>query len=167
MVFRLTGDDTRIYLTNDTGFKCYLSVIVDCFDGKVVSRRLSRNPDATLANSTLVDAIRTLRAGDVPIIHSDCGCHYRWPGWIGICKRHDMARSMSKKACSSDNVACEGFFGRLKNEFLYHRQWKEVTYAEFERKLDNYTLYYNKRRKKKSLGWKSPEEYRTSLGYAA
>ena len=125
---------------------------MDCFDGKVVSRRLSRNPDATLANSTLVDAIRTLRAGDAPIIHSDCGCHYRWPGWIDICKRRDMARFMSKKACSPDNAACEGFFGRLKNEFFYHGQWKEVTYAEFERKLDDYILYCNERRKKKSLG---------------
>lgn len=78
-----------------------------------------------------------------------------------------MARSMSKKACLPDNAACEGFFGRLKNEFFYHGQWKEVTYAEFERKLDDYILYCNERRKKKSLGWKSPEEYRTSLGYVA
>ena len=30
---------------------------------------------------------------------------------------------MSKKGCSPDNSACEGFFGRLKNEFFYYRDW--------------------------------------------
>ncbi len=161
----------KLWLTDITqfrlpGFKCYLSVIVDCFDGKVVSCRLSRSPDAVLANSTLAAAIRTLRAGETPLVHSDCGCHYRWPGWIDICKRHGIARSMSKKACSPDNAACEGFFGRLKNEFFYHRQWREVTYEEFDRRLDGYIRYYNKERRKKSLGWGSPEEYRVSLGYS-
>jgi transposase InsO family protein len=28
---------------------------------------------------------------------------------------------MSRKACSPDNAACEGFFGRLKNELFYPR----------------------------------------------
>ena len=28
---------------------------------------------------------------------------------------------MSKKGCSPDNSAMEGFFGRLKNEFFHHR----------------------------------------------
>jgi transposase InsO family protein len=26
---------------------------------------------------------------------------------------------MSRKACSPDNAACEGFFGRMKNELFY------------------------------------------------
>jgi transposase InsO family protein len=28
---------------------------------------------------------------------------------------------MSRKACSPDNAACEGFFGRLKTELFYAR----------------------------------------------
>ena len=162
----------RLWLTDITqftlaDFKRYLSVIVDCFDGKVVSHRLSKSPNAQLANSTLTDAIRVLGNGETPILHSDCGCHYRWPEWIGICEKHGITRSMSRKACSPDNAACEGFFGRLKNEFFHHRTWDNVTFEEFSRKLDEYIRYHNKQRKKKSLGWKSPEEYRLSLGYAA
>ena len=74
---------------------------------------------------------------------------------------------MSKKGCSPDNSACEGFFGRLKNEFFYYRDWQGVTYEEFVARLREYIGYYNTRRIKKSLGWKSPLDYRRDLGLAA
>lgn len=68
--------------------------------------------------------VRDPRQGDEgPVIHSDRGYHYRWPGWIGICERNHLVRSMSKKDCLPDNSAMEGFFGRLKNEFFHHRNW--------------------------------------------
>ena len=38
---------------------------------------------------------------------------------------------MSAKGCSPDNAAAEGFFGRLKNEFFYGRDWRGVGYEEF------------------------------------
>jgi len=34
---------------------------------------------------------------------------------------------MSKKGCLPDNSACEGFFGRLKNEMSYQRDWTITT----------------------------------------
>ena len=149
------------------GFKCYLSAIIDCFDGKVASYKLSRSPDAQLANATLQEALNTIRGSQRPILHSDCGCHYRWPEWVRMCNENGIVRSMSKKACSPDNAACEGFFGRLKNEFFYYRDWDGVTFEEFSQKLDKYIDYYNTRRRKKSLGWLSPRDYRLSMGYAA
>ncbi len=162
----------RLWLTDITQFtlphfRCYLSAIIDCFDGSVVSHRLSKAPDADLANSTLIRAAGSIEGLEHPILHSDCGCHYRWPEWIGLCNKYGIARSMSRKACSPDNAACEGFFGRLKNEFFYYRDWTEVAFEAFSRMLDEYIDYYNKRRKKKSLGWMSPRDYRLSLGYAA
>lgn len=158
---------TDITQINLPGFKCYLSAIVDCFDGKVASYKLSRTPDARLANGTLEQAVRNMGEGASPVVHSDCGCHYRWPGWISLCESHGITRSMSRKACSPDNAACEGFFGRLKNEFFYYRDWEGVSYEEFSSRLDGYIDYYNNRRRKKTLGWMSPSEYRASLGYAA
>jgi len=71
---------------------------------------------------------------------------------------------MSKKGCSPDNAACEGFFGRLKNEMFYNRSWTNVSIKEFINELDNYIHWYNEKRIKMSLGRKSPIEYRCSLG---
>lgn len=68
-------DITQFTLPN---FKCYLSPVIDCFDGKVVSQRISLHLNAELANSMLDDAIATLTEDEHPIYHNDCGCHYRW-----------------------------------------------------------------------------------------
>ena len=74
---------------------------------------------------------------------------------------------MSKKGCSPDNSACEGFFGRLKNEFFYGRDWRGESIEGFMAKLDDYMNYYRDGRIKESLGWMSPMQYRKSLGLAA
>jgi transposase InsO family protein len=73
---------------------------------------------------------------------------------------------MSKKGCSPDNAACEGFFGRLKNELFYGRSWAGVSIEEFMDRLHGYLHWYNEKRIKISLGGRSPMEYRQSLGYA-
>ncbi|WP_370873187.1 transposase [Olsenella profusa] len=132
-----------------------------------MSHELSRSPNAEPADPTLVEAVRRLKGDNHPVPHSDCGCRCRWPGWIGICSGYGIARSVSKRACSPDNAACEGFFGRLKNELFYHRPWDGMASEDFGRMPNGYVGHYNTQRRKKSLGWKSPEEYRLFLGYAA
>lgn len=75
------------WLTDITEFripagKIYLSPIIDCFNGLVVSWRIGTSPDAELVNTMLDDAIYTLADDEHPVLHSDRGCHYRWPGWL-------------------------------------------------------------------------------------
>lgn len=161
-----------IWLTDITEFsipagKVYLSPIVDCFDGKVVASTMSTSPNAELVNTMLDDAAATLRDGEHPIGHNDRGCHYRWPGWIERCGRYGITRSMSRKGCSPDNSAMEGFFGRLKVEFFYGRDWKGWSIERFMEALGDYINWYNEKRVKVSLGGLSPSQYRRSLGLAA
>lgn len=78
--------------------------------------------------------------------------------------RHKMTRSISKKGCSPDNSACEGFFGRMKNEFYYGKIWTKVSLKEFIVLINNYIHWYNEKRIKVSLGCMFPTEYRQSLG---
>jgi putative transposase len=74
---------------------------------------------------------------------------------------------MSRKACSPDNAACEGFFGRLKNELFYSRDWLSTTIDEFVAAADSYIRWYNEARIKIPLGSRSPVEHRRSPGIAA
>ena len=99
-----------------------------------------------------------------PIVHSDRGAHYRWPGWLTRISEAKLVRSMSRKGCSQDNAACEGFFGRLKTELFYPRDWKAMTIEQFVGEVDAYICWYNEKRIKISLGSLSPVEYRKSLG---
>jgi transposase InsO family protein/transposase-like protein len=148
--------------------KVYLSPMIDCFDGMVVSWSIGTNPDAELVNTMLDAAIETVTEGnEKPIVHSDRGGHYRWPGWLSRVGRASLIRSMSRKACSPDNAACEGFFGRLKTEMFYPRDWRSTTIAQFIEALDVYIRWYNEKRIKISLGYLSPIEYREHLGLTA
>ena len=73
---------------------------------------------------------------------------------------------MSRKGCSPETAACEGLFGRLKNELFYPRNWQITSIVQFTKELDSYIRWYNERRIKMSLGALSPVEYRKSLGLA-
>ena len=78
-----------------------------------------------------------------------------------------LTRSMSKKACTADNAACEGSFGRLKTEMFYNRRWDGVTMEQFIELVNDYIKWYNENRIKLSLGGLSPVEYRAALGLTA
>ncbi len=112
------------WLTDITEFqipagKVYLSPMIDCFDGLVVSWTLGTRPDSELVNTLLDAAIDTVTDCELrPVVHSDRGGHYGWPGWLKRMSNAKITRSMSRKGCSPDNAACEGFFGRLKTELF-------------------------------------------------
>lgn len=144
--------------------KVYLSPIVDCFDGLITSWSIGASPNAKLVNTMLASGIATLKNEQKPIIHSDRGAHYRWPEWMRIIDESGLVRSMSRKGYSPDNAACEGFFGRFKNEFLYNRDWSNISIPELIEQVNDYIHWYNEKRIKQSLGYKSPIQYRQELG---
>ena len=157
------------WLTDITEFsieagKVYLSPIIDCLDGMPVSWTVGTSPNAKLANTMLEQAIKTLKPGEHPIVHSDRGCHYRWPDWIKIMEDAKLTRSMSKKGCSPDNSACEGFFGHLKMEMFYGRNWSNSTLDDLIQAINKYMNWYRTSRIKSTLGGLSPLEYRRRIG---
>ena len=166
------GNPNEKWITDVTEFripagKACLSPIVDCFDGMPLSWAISTSPDAEMANSSLLGACEWLREGDHPVIHNDRGGPYRWPGWIRICDKHGLVRSMSRKGCSPDNARCEGFFGRLKIEFFYGCDWTGAAIQEFIAMLDAYLKWYRDIRIKSDLDYRSPMQFRRDLGLAA
>lgn len=150
--------DISVFSANEG--RVYLSAIIDCFDGKVVAAKTSVHPTMELAEETLRAAI----AAEQPamdgslMIHSDRGAHYRGSSWRSMTAKFGITRSMSKKGCSPDNAACEGFFGRMKNEMYYGRTWR--TTQELEEAIAAYVEFYNNHRIKISLDGLSIAEYR-------
>jgi len=109
-----------------------LSPLIDCFDGLVVSWSIGTRPDVELVNTMLDAAIESVvNSNERPVIHSDHGTRYRWLGWLSRVRDVKLIRPMSRKGCSPDNVACEGFFGRLKTGLFYSRDWQATTVEQF------------------------------------
>ncbi|MDP9917273.1 transposase InsO family protein [Variovorax boronicumulans] len=95
------GAPNEKWLTDITEFqipagKVYLSPMIDCFDGMVVSWSLGTRPDTELVNTMLDAAIETVvDTEDRPVVHSDRGAHYRWPGWLSrIADALDVAQGI-------------------------------------------------------------------------
>lgn len=167
--FRACGPG-RLVVTDVTefkldGFKVYLSPVVDCFDGCPVAWRASTSPDDELTAGSLEDALGFLEEGCA--VHTDGGGNYRSSRWKGVCEANGLVWSMSRKATSPDNARAEGFFGTLKQEFFYARDWKGATKGCFMRALDDYIVWYRDEKIKRALGWKTIKEHRAGLGIAA
>lgn len=161
-------EPNRLWLTDVSEFaarngKVYLSPVIDCYDGKVVAYTTSRTPDKQLTQSMLEQAIGTLpaRRTNSLILHSDRGGHYRAAEWIEALNAAGVTRSMSRKGCSPDNAACEGFFGRMKTEMFHERTWN--TTGELETAIHRYMAFYNNQRIKTSLGGITINEHRNQL----
>lgn len=144
-----------------------LSPMIDCFDGMVVSWTIETRPDAELVNTMLDAAIETVTASkERPVVHSDRGAHYRWPGWLSWIAEAKLARSMSCKACSPDNAACEGFFGRLKIE-LFYAQLAVGDDRGLHRRVERVHPLLQRGSDQDLAGSAQPIEYRRYLGLDA
>ena len=67
-----------------------------------------------------------------------------------------IAQSMSRKGNCHDNSVMENFFGRLKVEMFYGEEKTFRKYEDFRQALEEYILWYNRKRIKEYLQWKTP-----------
>ena len=65
---------------------------------------------------------------------------------------------MSRKGNCLDNSVMENFFGLLKSELLYLKDFESI--EEFRIELEEYINYYNNKRIKEKLKGLSPVQYR-------
>ena len=94
----------------------------------------------------LVKATESLPEGAHPLVHSERGCHCRWPGWLALMDRYGLARSTDAKGRSPGNAAAEGFFGRMKTESVYPEHWEERTRDEVLALIDDCIRWCNHER---------------------
>ncbi|KXB64171.1 DDE-type integrase/transposase/recombinase [Olsenella sp. DNF00959] len=123
------SDITEFRLPDDPRKAC-LSPAVGLFDSRPAAWSAGTSPSAWLAESSPRAARATLSPGEAPVVHTDRGCHYRWPGRKSACAEHGPARPMSRKGRSPGNAPAEGLFGLSRDEFFRGRDWGGVTAEE-------------------------------------
>ena len=98
------------------------------------------------------------------LMHSDQGWHYQMKPYRDALQSRDIVQSMSRKGNCHDNSVMENFFGIMKSEFLYLKEFESVD--QFKEELKKYINYYNTKRIKAKLKM-SPVQYRTHFIQAA
>ena len=140
------------------GEKLYLSVILDLYNQEIVTYTLSRNRDFSFVVEMLEKAFQLLPDGAAPILHSDQGWQYRMKPYQMMLKARGIQQSMSRKGNCLDNAVVENFFGHLKCELLYLRQFQSMQH--FKQQLVQYIHYYNNLRIKEKLNGMAPVPFR-------
>lgn len=139
--------------------KLYLSPIVDLFNGEVISFNLSRHPVFAQVVDMLEKAFSKIPDNTNLILHSDQGWQYQMKQYQSLLKNKGIRQSMSRKGNCLDNSLAENFFGLLKSELFYTKEYQTI--EELEKDIIEYIEYYNNRRIKSKLKGMSPVQYRT------
>lgn len=147
------------------GEKLYLSPVLDLYNGEIVAYNLETRPVYQLVSKMLDLALERVQDGNSLIFHSDQGWHYQMSKYQQALKGKGIRQSMSRKGNCLDNAVMENFFGLLKSELLYLKEFESMEH--FRQELENYIHYYNHKRIKAKLKGMSPIQYRTHTQEAA
>ena len=133
----------------------YLAVVLDLYSRRIVGWAMSDSLHRQLVIDALQMAITARRPAPGLLHHSDRGSQYASYDYQALLTRAKMVASMSRKGNCYDNAAVESFFGTLKTELVYQRQY--ATRAEARVDIFEYIeVFYNRIRCHSALGYKSP-----------
>jgi len=147
------------------GQKLYLSPILDMYNSEIISYNISDKPHLGQVINMLDKAFEKIPDVTGLIFHSDQGWQYQHKHYQHRLKEKGIVQSMSRKGNCLDNAIMENFFGLLKSELLYLREFKDIN--EFRDELEKYIYYYNNHRIKGKLKGLSPVQYRVQTQVVA
>ncbi len=122
------------------GQKLYLSPILDLFNGEIVAWETACRPTEELVKRMLNKGLESLAEGEKPLLHSDQGWHYRIKSYQSDLADKGLVQSMSRKGNCLDNAVMENFFGHLKEEIYYRRDYRRVQHEPSDRKQSDERL---------------------------
>lgn len=155
----------RKLLTDITQIQCadgklYISPILDCFNGEILSLCMRDN----MRKELCIDTVKALRKLPVQgcILHSDRGSQYTSEAFRETLQKMQIRQSLSGVDHCYDNARMESFFATLKKELLYRLPTYRMKMEEVKSAVFRYVfIYYNRIRVYTSNpGGLPPEAYR-------
>ena len=136
----------------------YLAVILDLYSRKVIGWAFGVRINAKLVCDALKSALRSRDYPTDVIMHTDRGSQYCSHAYQKLIKEYQLKCSMSGKGNCYDNAACESFFHTLKVEFVYQHSFGSIEHAQ-SMIFWFIEVYYNRKRKHSTIGYKSPVNF--------
>ena len=141
----------------------YLAVVLDLFSRQVIGWAMNKSNNTELVKSALAMAVGRRRKKKDVIVHSDQGSTYASGNYQKQLDDNQLCCSMSRKGECLDNAVVESFFGTLKNELIYHEDYK--TRMQAKQSIFEYVeVFYNRQRRHEFLNYMTPVEYEKKFG---
>jgi len=144
------------YIWTNEGW-LYLARVKDLYTKELDGYAINKRMTADLVCRALNIAIKNKRRSQGMIVNSDRGSYYCSYAYHQIIKQHNFKGSISGKGNCFDNAPIESFWGVLKNELVYHQDYKS-RFAAINDIIRYIELYYNQTRIQKGLSFKSPRQ---------
>ncbi len=158
----LAGDITYLRLGHTF---LYLAVVLDLYNREVVGWSIGNSLETSLVLRALDMAMKKVGPDAEIIFHSDRGSQYASRAYRNFMKHRNIKPSMSRRGNCYDNAYVESWFSSLKKEWIYRRKYS--TASQLKALVFEYIeVWYNRKRKHSSLGYRSPEEYKKSINVA-
>lgn len=156
--YEKVGTDVTVFI--GTFGRLYLSPILDFHHREVLAYDLSTNPDFRQIDRMFKE-LKNRHGHHLKdtIIQSDQGWQYRMSKYRDKLKELKMVQSMSRKGNCLDNSPTENFFGRMKEEMFYGKEYLYGTIDQLKQAIREYIDYYNNVRIVKKLKM-SPIQYK-------
>lgn len=142
----------------------YLAALMDLETRKITGWAAQDHMREELVQTALDRALRQRRPGMDILHHSDRGSQYAARGYRGCLEASGIQTSMSAAGYCYDNAAMESFWATLKRELFgpsipsTREEAKAMIFEYIE-------VFYNRQRRHSSLGYLSPLDYESKLGY--
>jgi putative transposase len=121
--------------------RAYLSTIIDLYDRKVVSYKISKFNTNQLVIDTLNEALCKRKNVTGLIIHSDQGYQYTSSEYKAVCESNHIQISMSRKGTPIDDSPMESYHSILKKETLHNNNITSL--QEYITLVEDWILFYN------------------------
>ena len=124
--------------------KLYISPIMDCFNGEILSLVMRSNMRKELCIDTFNAASKRFPLNGA-ILHSDRGSQYTSDAFRDSLKNAGVLQSLSGVNHCFDNARMESFFATLKKELLYRSPTYKMKMDEVKAIIFRYVfVYYNR-----------------------
>ena len=140
---KLLSDITEIQCYDG---KLYVSAVLDCFNGEILSVAMDSNMKKELCIRTVKELEmqygKKLRGA---IFHSDRGSQYTSEAFRSTLKEAGLVQSLSGTGHCFDNARMESFFATLKKEKIYRISAYKLTRDQVKSIIFRYIfVYYNR-----------------------
>ena len=158
---KLLSDITEIQCYDG---KLYLSAVLDCYNGEILSIAMDNNMKKELCIKTVKELELQYGKNKLSgaIFHSDRGSQYTSEAFKEALKEAGLIQSLSGAGHCFDNARMESFFATLKKEKIYRISAYKLTRDQVKSIIFRYIFVYYNRLRISSVnpGGLSPVAYR-------
>ena len=145
------------------------TLLVDTFNNEILAHQATPVQGDTKPYYHCLEALKKLAGKkneeqtSQVVLHTDQGSVYSSQAFRQAHEHYNILRSMSKVGTPTDNAIIEALNGWIKEEL--YLDFSLETAEDVPKLLDEYVYYFNNSRPAAALGYKSPVQYKTELGF--